>query len=110
MVGWIRNVFTVPKAGPVVDQGAEEINQKGKPRLFDLTDGYFLVEEAKKWGISLIRRSWDDFEEFRKKVTTRRKVRKSLTPAFDLSDIVDEVTEKLMDASHDDKRLKRLVG
>lgn len=109
MVTWIKNVISsvLPASA---GQGAEAFEEKARPKLFDVTDGYYLVEEAKKWGINFIRRSREDLGDLRMRFRTRRKVRKGLADSYDLPEIVDEVTEKLVNSARHDAHYKRMVG
>jgi len=78
--------------------------------LFDVTDGFFLVEEARRFGLSLIRKSRNDLSELKRRLTIRRKVRSHVADPLDLPEIVDEVTQKIYTTSQDDNRLKKLFG
>ncbi|MBI2083788.1 MAG: hypothetical protein HYT76_09535 [Deltaproteobacteria bacterium] len=114
MVHWFKGIFSASRpetlSGEAIKQGAEVSEKRGKPKLIDLTDGFYLVEAAKKWGAYFFRRNRDDFADFRQHVKTHRKVRKHIADFYDLPDIVDEVTEKILAASKEDERFKQLFS
>ncbi|MBI2981892.1 MAG: hypothetical protein HYY44_06330 [Deltaproteobacteria bacterium] len=114
MVHWFKGVFLPSRSGELsgeaIRQGAEVSEKRARPRLIDLTDGFYLVEAAKKWGAYLFRRNKDDFSDFYQHVKTHRKVRQNVADFYDLPDIVDEVTEKILSASKEDERIKRLFS
>ncbi len=109
MVTWVRNVISsiLPAS---LGQGGETFEKKEKPRLFDVTDGYFLVEEARKWGLSMVRKGRTELDEVRDKLRARRFVRKNISEVYDLPEIIDEVTEKIYEASREDHRFRNLFG
>jgi hypothetical protein len=109
MVNWFRTVFNPTGQG---DFRREDpvIAKTDKARLLDLTDGFYLVEAARRWGAQFVRRSRLDFKDFRREVRTHRKVRQNLIPSYDIPDIVDEVTEKIVDTSRHDSRISQLFS
>ncbi len=109
MVTWFKGVVSVVLPASL-GQGAEVLEKKAKPRLLDVTDGFYLVEEAKKWGLNFIRRSRGDVQDLRDRLSARRMVKKTIIPQYDLTEIVDEVTERVYEASKEDSHLKRIIG
>ena len=104
---WIRGIVDslIPATGGQKPVSREE---KGETPLVDVTDGYFLVEEARKWGVSLVRKNMNDFRDFRDRIGIRRRVRRSLDEAYNVPEIVEEVTEKIYTDSREDHRLRKL--
>ncbi|MBI4196520.1 MAG: hypothetical protein HY539_01725 [Deltaproteobacteria bacterium] len=109
MANWVKGVIhtVLPNS---IGQGVEELEKKVKPHLFDVTDGFYVVEEARKWGVNFIKRSWTDLDELRMRINMRRKVKRHLAAPFQTPDIIDEVTERICEASKDDPRIRRIFG
>lgn len=110
MVNWFKGILSSVLPSPIVGQGAQEADKKEKPHLFDVADGYFLAEEARKLGVNFVRRSRSDFENLWSRMGVRRKVRKNIAEFYDLPDLVDEVTEKIVEYSREDSRFKKFLG
>lgn len=114
MVNWFKEVIWPSRTERVsqeaIQQGEETTGKRTKPKLIDLTDGFYLVEAAKKWGAYFLRRNRDDFSDFRQHVKTHRKVRQHIADIYDIPDIVDEVTEKILAVSKEDERFKQLFS
>lgn len=110
MVTWFKGVLSTVLPSSIVGQGGEAFEKKAKPKLLDVTDGFYLVEEAKKLGVSFIRRSRLDFDDLKARLLTRRKARKHLAACYDLPEIVDEITEKIAEVSREDSYFKRMMG
>lgn len=109
MVHWVKQVIqtVLPTS---IGQGAQEFEKKGKANLVDLTDGYQLVEEAKKWGANIFRSDHRDLDEVREKIQMRRKIKKGIAQFYNQPDLLDEVTERVYDASRFDSRLRRFFS
>jgi len=117
IAGWIKNIFAsiLPDQ---IGQGAQTFEKKAKARLIDITDGESLVEEAQKREaqkrsaefMSLLRKSGAQIENLRLAFSARRKVRKNLADFYDMPDIMDEVTEKLIEVAKEDKRIRKMFG
>ena len=94
-----------------IGQGAQSFEKKAKARLIDVTDGVSLTEEAQKRSselLSLIRRSGSQIENLRLVFNLRRKVKKNLADFYDIPDIMDEVTEKLIEVAKEDRRVRKI--
>ena len=109
MVHWFKGMISAVLPASL-GQGAESFEKRAKPRLLDVTDGYYLVEEAKRWGVNLFRRGRVDLDEFRNRFQMRRRVKRHLSEVYNLPPIVDEVTETLVEQTRHDNRLKRLFS
>ena len=116
ITGWIKNIFTaiLPEQ---LGQGAQAFEKKAKARLSasnsENTDGGSVLEEAQKKSLellSLLRRSGSEIDGLRLAFNLRRKTKKNLADGFDMPEIMDEVTEKLIEAAKEDRRLRKILG
>lgn len=112
ITGWIKNIFAaiLPEQ---LGQGAQAFEKKVKPRLIDVTDGVSLTEEAQKKSLellSMIRRSGSHIDNLRLAFDVRRRTKKSLADFYDMPEIMDEVTEKLIEVAKEDKRVRKIFG
>jgi hypothetical protein len=112
IVGWFKNLFS-PARPEEVGQGASAFEKKAKVNLIDITDGVSLTEEARKRStelLSMIRRGGIQIDRLRLWLTARRKVKNNIADFYDIPDIMDEVTEKILDAAQEDPRLRKLFS
>lgn len=112
ITGWIKNIFAalLPEQ---LGQGAQAFEKKVKPRLIDVTDGVSLTEEAQKKSLellSMIRRSGSHIDNLRLAFDVRRRTKKGLAAFYDIPEIMDEVTEKLIEVAKEDKRVRKMFG
>ena len=112
IVGWFKNLFAsvLPEN---IAQGAQTFEKKAKVKLIDVTDGVSLSEEARKRStelMSMIRRGGFQIDRLRLWLTARRKIRNNVADFYDIPDIMDEVTEKIIDAAQEDPRLRKMFG
>ncbi len=113
MIGWIKNVISavLPNA---IGQGAATFEKKAKAKLTDINgvaEGAPLVEEARRRSLefmNLLRKSGGRMEKFRLRLSARRKVKKGIADVYDIPEIVDEVTEKIMETAQEDPYFRRL--
>ena len=111
IVGWIKNIFAAIL--PEQLQGAAAFEKKAKPRLTEADEEAPSTEEAQKKSselLSMIRRSGSQIDDLRLAFNMRRKVKKNLADFYDSPDVVDEVTEKLIEAAKRDKRIRKIFG
>ena len=109
--GWIKNIFAAILPAEQLGQGAEAFEKKVKPRLTETPDEVLPTAEAQKQSselMSLIQRSGAQIDHLRLAFDMRRKVKKNLADFYDMPDIMDEVTEKLIDAAKEDKRIRKI--
>lgn len=108
----IRNLFSL--LPHVIQQGAEEKDKKrAKPKLLDMVEARFLSEEARQRNLelgSLIRKDRLALERQQTRRKVKQKVEKVIAAHYRLPEIVDEVTEKLTDAAHQDPKLRSWFG
>jgi hypothetical protein len=112
IVGWFKNLFGVARPEEV-GQGASAFERKAKVNLIDITDGVSLTEEARRRStelLSMIRRGGIQIDRLRLWLTARRKVKNNIADFYDIPDIMDEVTEKILDAAQEDPRLRKLFS
>ncbi len=105
----IRNIFALlPHVG---QQGASELEKKrSKPNLLDVMEARFLSEEARKRNLelgSLIRKDRLSLGKKRLRKGVRKKVEKVVASHYNHPEILDEVTEKLVDVAREDPRYRR---
>jgi hypothetical protein len=112
IVGWFKNLFASGRSESI-GQGAQSFERKAKVQLIDVTDGVSLTEEARKRStelLSMIRRGGIQIDRLRLWLTARRKIKNSVADFYDIPDIMDEVTEKIIDAAQEDPRLRKMFG
>ncbi|HEX5037380.1 MAG TPA: hypothetical protein VFX30_09510 [bacterium] len=116
IVGWFKNLFASGRSehpSDAIGQGASSFEKKAKVQLIDVTDGVSLTEEARKRStelLSMIRRGGIQIDRLRLWLTTRRKIKNSVADFYDMPEIMDEVTEKILDAAQEDTRVRKLFG
>ena len=108
----IKNIITsiLPEH---IGQGAQAFEKKAKPRLIDVTDGVSMAEESRKRSnelLSVIRRGGVQIDRLRFWLNARRRTRGSLADFYDMPDIMDEVTEKIVEAAREDPFYRKLFG
>jgi hypothetical protein len=108
----IKNIISL--LPHITQQGAiNEEKKKEKPRLMDVMEARFLSEEAHKRNVelsSLIRNNGNILGEDRLREGVEKKVTALMAPYYQHSEIVDEVTEKLVDVAQHDPYYKRWFG
>jgi hypothetical protein len=112
IVGWFKNLFSSGRSEHI-GQGAQTFEKKAKATLIDITDGVSLTEEARKRStelLSMIRRGGSRIDRLRLWLTGRRKIKNSVADFYDMPEIMDEVTEKILDAAQEDHRLRKMFG
>jgi secreted Zn-dependent insulinase-like peptidase len=112
IVGWFKNLFAFARPEEI-GQGAQTFERKAKAKLIDVTDGVSLTEEARRRStelLSMIRRGGTQIDRLRLWLTARRKIKNSVADFYDIPDIMDEVTEKILDAAQKDSRLRKMFG
>lgn len=116
IVGWFKNLFASERpehASGSIAQGAQTFEKKAKAQLIDVTDGVSMTEEARKRStelLSMIRRGGIQIDRLRLWLTTRRKIKNSVADFYDMPEIMDEVTEKILDAAQEDPRVRKLFS
>lgn len=111
IVGWFKNLFSARPEE--IGQGAQAYERKAKVKLIDITDGVSLAEEARKRStelMSMVRRGGIHIDRLRLWLNGRRKIRNSVADFYDIPEIMDEVTEKIIDAAQEDSRLRKMFG
>lgn len=105
IVGWIKNF---------IGQGAQAFEKKAKPRLIDVTDGVSMTEEAARRRsselLSMVRRGGDQIDRLRFWLNARRRARNNLADFYDMPDVMDEVTEKIVEVAKEDPFYRKLFG
>lgn len=110
MINWVKNILSaiMPMS---VGQGAETFEKKAKAKLIDVTEGVSLTEEARKRSLDLlstIRKGGDSLDRLRLWLSVRRKTKKGLADFYDMPEIMDEVTEKILEAAEFDPFYRRM--
>lgn len=112
IVGWIKN-FIWSILPEQIGQGAQAFEKKAKARLIDVTDGVSLAEEARKRSselMSIVRKGGGHLDQLRFWLSARRKVKGNLADAFDAPDIMDEITEKILEVAKEDPFYRKMFG
>ncbi|MBI1910277.1 MAG: hypothetical protein HYS22_08930 [Deltaproteobacteria bacterium] len=110
MIGWFKNVVNHLLPG-VISQGAGEIDERGKAPLIDVAEGTYLAEKAREKGamlLGIIQRGGTEMARLQLAYKAKKQVRRHISPAFDTPEIVDEVTERIVDAALADPHYKTL--
>jgi hypothetical protein len=112
IVGWLKNIITaiLPDS---IGQGAQAFERKARPRLIDVTDGVSMTEEAHRRSkelLSVIRRGGAQIDRLRFWLNARRRTRGNLADFYDMPDIMDEVTEKIVEAAKEDPFYRKMFG
>ncbi len=108
----IRNIFAL--FPHLSQQGAvEHERRREKPKLLDVMEARFLSEEARRRNVALTallknNSTMPEDEPLREGV--EKKVNALMAPYYDHQEILDEVTEKLTDASYHDAAVRRWFG
>lgn len=115
---WVKKItgnlppITSHEAGRQGTQTFERRKNK-REQLIDLTETSSFAEEARKQSMALMNRLRKSGGARPSQVPTwnktRKKVSDHLASAFDFEDIVDEITEKLEDASEQDPFFQKLI-
>lgn len=103
----------LPKSNPEPSgQGAQAFDRKSKVNLIDVTDGVnWLEEAARKQSLelsSLARKTGTPLERPPLWSNIRRKVKKNAGGFTDIDEVIDEVTEKIIEAAQSDPFYKKL--
>lgn len=103
----------------VTQQGADDWERKrarldsakqAKPRLLDLVEARALSEEARKQNMRLsqvLKQRKPDMKRVGQRESVRHKVDALIAPYYKHPEIMDEITEKLVDAAEHDPFYKR---
>lgn len=97
----------------ITQQGAidvEKKKKKEKPRMLDVMEAQYLSEEARRRNValsSLIQNNGNIVSEDRLREGVQKKVNALMAPYYQHSEIVDEVTEKLVDVAKHDPYYRR---
>jgi len=117
MIGWIKNVINTIVINTILPQtlgqGAQAIDRKSKARLQEedenpLDDAE--VQETREKSSKLlggIRRPGQTLNSLKLRINARKKVKKNLSPFYDIDGIPEEVTEKLIEAAQEDPFYKK---
>ena len=116
ITGWVKNIISSILPGEVtppneIGQGAQAFEKKAKAKLIDVTEGISLSEEARRRSLellSMIRKGGATLDRFRLWVNIRRKTKRDLADFYDMPGIMEEVTEKILEAAEHDPFYKRL--
>jgi len=108
----IRNILSL--LPQLVQQGAAELEKRReKSKLRDLLEAQHLSEQAKNSHVeflSLLRKNKFSLEKKRLRRHVRKKVQKVIATQYNHKEIVDEVTERLVDAASHDPFYQRWFG
>ena len=114
MIGWIHNLIgaILPNS---VGQGAQTFEKKARAKLIDVTDAASLNEEARRKSLELLSMTPKgsvkvDRFPFSSSTRIRKKVKKNITPFYDTAEIMDEITERVVEAAKEDPFYKKLFG
>lgn len=112
IVSWIKNIITaiLPEQ---IGQGAQAFERKSRSRLIDVTHGASMTEEARRRStelLSMVRQGGVQIDRLRFWLNARRRVRSKLADFYDMPEIMDEVTEKIVEVSKEDSRLRKMFG
>ncbi len=116
ITSWIRNFVStfLPGGGPEsVGQGAQAFEKKARAKLIDITDGVYLAEEARKRSrelLTTIRRGGATFDRLKLWINVRRKVKKNVADFYDMPEILDEITEKIVETAREDPFYRKLFS
>lgn len=114
MIGWIKNVIgtILPQA---IGQGASAIAKKGRLKVDEEEGGEggeseaALQETREKSSkfLGAVTKTGQPLDNLKLRINVRRKVKKNLAPFYDLDDIPEEITEKLVEAAQSDPFFKK---
>ncbi len=95
-------------------QGAQSFERRKNKReqLIDITEASSFAEEARKQSMALmnrLRKSGGSRPTVPTWNKTKKTVSENLAAPFDFEDLVDEITEKLEDASEQDPFFQKLI-
>ncbi len=112
--GWFKNVFSSVLLGnrhEAIGQGAKAFEKKTQVHLEDPEEISFF-EEARRKSLQLLtfipREGMETLDRFWMKIGVKKKVKKNIAPFYDTSEIVEDITETLRQASEADPFFKRL--
>lgn len=114
MVGWVRNLISnfLPIGRPEsVGQGAGTFEKKARAKLIDLADGVALTEEARRNHLrldSLKPKGQSPLQGLRMRRKIRKRVGDSLGDGYEIPEIMEEVTEKILEVTQHDPFYRRL--
>jgi len=98
--------------GGLADEKNKKAQQK-RPKMLDVLEAKALSEEARKRNVeldSLIRQTGPVVIQSELRESVSKKVGALTAPNYQHSDVLDEVTEKLVDAANYDDGIKRWFG
>ena len=112
MIGWVKDILVsiLPES---VGQGAETFEKKTKPQLIDVSEGVSFVEEARRQSVALMERmkkSGTKADKLRAWIKARRKVKENLADFYDIPGVMEEVTERMIEAAEFDPFYKKLFS
>ena len=112
---WINKIFTsvLPKGSTeATSQGAQSFEKKDKKaRLIDVTDGIHMSEEARRKSMeffSIANRGGQKVNRPPLWSQVRKKVKGNIADDYNMDEIIDEVTEKILEAAQEDPFYKKL--
>ncbi len=94
-------------------QGAKAFEKKMKGVVEDVVDEIPSTEDVRRRSkefLGVLRSSGNPIDRLRLWLSTRRKVKRHIADFYDLPDITEEITEKLMEGSLEDPRLQKLLN
>ncbi|MDO8461714.1 MAG: hypothetical protein Q7S98_02520 [Deltaproteobacteria bacterium] len=112
MIQWIKSIVghVMPN---VISQGAKEADDD-KGFLIDVAEGAYLAEKAGEKGallLGMIQKGGSEMAKLQMVYNVRKKVKKQISPAYEnVPDIVDEITERVVEAALADPHYKKLFG
>ena len=112
IIQWIKNIFGIVNPESL-SQGAREADRLAKNGLVPEIDRASVAEEAFKKGFELIgilQQGGQILQRKKLKREIRKTVQSKISPAFNHPEIVDEVTERITEATLSDPFYKRLFG
>ncbi|MDO8644583.1 MAG: hypothetical protein Q7S00_06445 [bacterium] len=106
-MNWIKNIFNsvLPQA---IGEGTRELQKKEQKKIVD-EDLSYMAEKAREKGALLsgmIKEGGAEMLRRQLKEQARQKVSRYMTPAFSDSEIIEEVTDRLVDAAMADPHYK----
>jgi hypothetical protein len=112
---WIKNMLS---QGPEsLMQGAKAFERKMRSQLKgavedvvdEIPSGEDIRRRSKEF-MGVLLNSGNPIDRLRLWLATRRKVKKHVADFYDLPEITEEVTEKLLESSMEDPRLQKLLN
>lgn len=111
---WIKNIISsiLPWTNSqTMGQGAQAFEEKAKAKLIGVTDGVYLSEEARKKSMeyyALARKTGTPLERPPLWSEVRKKVKKNVANFYDIEEVMDEITERIVEAAQHDPFYKKL--